>query len=586
MTGGTKGRDRLRAAIALALAPVLLGDVYYPIARAGFLVRSPVGLLWPLLAAASLLAVVFLALRTVRLENLASVGLLGFAGITLGALVVLNLVPPIARDELTYHLAMPALYARAGRVIEVPFADASYYPMALEMLYTPLVAHGWATAAKYLHLSFGLASAALLFLYLSPRVRSSVALAGAVLLFTTPTVTALAASAYVDLGLLLYATIGVLAVLRWSETGQTSYLILGALGAGCAVAVKYNGLLVVMLLGCATLVIAERRGLRAVFVSAVTFGLLSLVPLLPWLLKNAWETGNPLFPLFNHLLGGRPLPAQPELDVFSTRRMLYGESWWLAALAPIRVFLTGRDGVPAQFDGVFNPLYLLAAAAAFVQGRFRRERLLSAFAFIFLVMVFFLISFRSRYALAAVAPLVLVFAAVLADWTRQAGARKSAAMAVVVAGLVFNAAHLALFWRRVDPLAYLTGRQSQTEYVARFVPEYPVTVYANEHLPSQASVYLAFLGDRGYYWKCSYTYDYYYSGTTLLEAVRGARDPSGVVDALRARHIEYLAAADWLLLRFLRDNLDDAGYERWQAFAASHLRPLDRQAGFGLYQIL
>src|SRR5688500_1649261 len=51
--------------------------------------------------------------------------------------VILSLVPPTARDELTHHLTIPRLYARAGRIIEVPMAPYSYYPMLLDMLYTP-----------------------------------------------------------------------------------------------------------------------------------------------------------------------------------------------------------------------------------------------------------------------------------------------------------------------------------------------------------------------------------------------------------------------------------------------------------------
>src|SRR5688572_28006004 len=36
--------------------------------------------------------------------------------------VALGLLPPTSRDELTHHLAIPKLYAKAGRIIEVPMA--------------------------------------------------------------------------------------------------------------------------------------------------------------------------------------------------------------------------------------------------------------------------------------------------------------------------------------------------------------------------------------------------------------------------------------------------------------------------------
>ena len=54
--------------------------------------------------------------------------------------ILLCLVPPTARDELTHHLAIPRLYVRSGKIVEVPMALYSYYPV-LDMLYTPWV--GW-----------------------------------------------------------------------------------------------------------------------------------------------------------------------------------------------------------------------------------------------------------------------------------------------------------------------------------------------------------------------------------------------------------------------------------------------------------
>ncbi|MCH8919920.1 MAG: hypothetical protein IIA23_04340 [Chloroflexi bacterium] len=71
--------------------------------------------------------------------------------VVLLAEVVLGLVPPVARDELTHHLAIPKLYVNSGRILEVPFAPYSYYPMLLDMLYTPFVKWGWDSVPKLVH---------------------------------------------------------------------------------------------------------------------------------------------------------------------------------------------------------------------------------------------------------------------------------------------------------------------------------------------------------------------------------------------------------------------------------------------------
>jgi 4-amino-4-deoxy-L-arabinose transferase-like glycosyltransferase len=564
----------------LAAASGLLADTYMPLARNPGFVSSPIGLLWPAATALLLVAVIALGFsgpwRTNRTGRLFAVLLAG----SLLAVAVLDLVPPVARDELTHHLAVPALYLQAGRMVEIPFADQTYYPMLLTLLYTPLLALVSENAPKVLHLAFGLGSAALVCAYLRTRVDDALALFAALLLFTTPTVAALASSAYVDLALLFYSAAALIALLRWSETGRSPFLLASALAAGSAAGTKYNGVLVIVLLAAGVVLLApERRGWRPL-VALAGFGLVSLVPLVPWLVKNVAETGNPVFPLLNGLLGGRPLPVRPAIDVFSYRRIVYGESWLDIALVPVRVFLTGAEGDPARFDGTFNPLYLLGFAAALVPGASRRDRALAGFAGAFLLLAFFLVAFRSRYVIPVLIPLVLLGVEHLERW------RGTVALPLAIAGsLLFNALHFGLLWARIDPLAFLSGRQTRAEYVTRFVPEYPVAAYANQHLPRGATVHLAFLGNRGYYWRVPYHYDMHYSGTTLREMTRASDTAGGVVRALSARGITHLASVDPLLERYMHDNLKPDEYARWREFVLHHLRPLYVHDRVGLYEI-
>jgi hypothetical protein len=498
-------------------------------------------------------------------------------------LLIMNLVPPIARDELTYHLAVPALYIRAGHSIDLPFIIHAYYPMLLEMLYVPLLAQLPEQAPKYLHLACGVAASALLYLYLSARVRPIAALTASVLLLSTPTIMALGASAYVDLGLLLYTTVAVIGLLRWTETQEPIDLIASALGAGCAASVKYNGMLVLALLGASVLLLTPRHKSTTPLVAAASFGIMALLPLLPWLVKNAIDTGNPLFPLLSSVVGGRSLPRAPQVDVFTYRQALYGESWLDILLVPLRVFATGRDANPAQFDGVLNPIWLLGFGALTLTTATRREQVLAGFAGTFLAVTLCSTVFRSRY----VIPVLIPLAILTAEWLHEHWESRRTIVGVVTgAALLFNGAHLLLLWQRIDPLTYVLGQEERTAYIARFVPEYPVTAYANAHLPPESAVYLAFLGGRGYYWDHPYTYDTYLSGARLCDAIRQATTPADVVEHLRKEGITHIAAADPLLDQFVRTNLTPTEYVRWQAFVVNHLRPLFAQNGVGLYAMV
>ncbi|MGH7772846.1 MAG: glycosyltransferase family 39 protein, partial [Candidatus Binatia bacterium] len=162
---------------------------------------------------------------------------------------VLGFVPPVARDELIHHLAIPKLYLQAGRIIEISFALHSYYPMLLDMLYTPFVKWGWDSVPKLIHGLFGFLTGLLLYAYLARRLNPVYGLLGFVLFVSIPMILRLSNLAYVDLGLTFYSSASLLCLLRWLEDVKARrWLILSGLSAGFALATKFNGLLVSLLL--------------------------------------------------------------------------------------------------------------------------------------------------------------------------------------------------------------------------------------------------------------------------------------------------------------------------------------------------
>jgi len=585
MTARRDAARALDAALWAGGAAGVLGTSYFVFAANGYGISSPSGLIWPGSVALILMAITGAAFG--RAPRGATKWLYLSAGIVfVGALVVLNLLPPVARDELTHHLALPELFLTRGRADVFPFAEQSYFPMQVTLLYTPLLAQGWESAPKYLHLLFGLASVGVLHLYLSSRVSTGVAGFVALLLLTTPTFANLASSAYVDLGLLFFTTVSVVALLRWSVNENTGLLALSGFAAGCAASVKYNGYLTLPLLLFGTLALAPRRTPGSVIRNLAIFGVMSLLPLAPWLVRNFLETGNPVFPLMRGTLGGPPRAASPAIDIFTRRMFLYDESWLEILTTPFRAFVVGRYGDPARFDGSFNPIFLLGFAAIAVGRRSARGEYLWVSSLIVLVAVFFLTTFRSRYAIASLVPLAILMAELLERWRTTLPRARALLPALAVAALAFNVWHFVDYWTQLSPTAYLAGRESRTDFISRFVPEYPLAAYANSALSKDAKVYLAFLGQRGYYWRLPYTYDYYYSGTSLRDAVRGAENAEAVMAGLRQQGISHIAASAPHLGRFLQEDLTESELRRWESFAAHHMRLIRSHGTFGLYEII
>ena len=97
-------------------------------------------------------------------------------------------------------------YARAGRMIEVPMAPYSYYPMLLDMLYTPWVYWGYDFVPKWIHALFGFLTGLLLYAYCAGRMNAVYGLLGFFFFVSTPAVARLSHWGYIDLGITFYTT--------------------------------------------------------------------------------------------------------------------------------------------------------------------------------------------------------------------------------------------------------------------------------------------------------------------------------------------------------------------------------------------
>ena len=80
--------------------------------------------------------------------------------------IFLDLTPPISRDALIHHLAIPKLWLHHGSYYETPWAEYSYYPMYIDLFYLVCLYLKNDIAPKFIHLAFGLCTGWLIYLYL------------------------------------------------------------------------------------------------------------------------------------------------------------------------------------------------------------------------------------------------------------------------------------------------------------------------------------------------------------------------------------------------------------------------------------
>jgi 4-amino-4-deoxy-L-arabinose transferase-like glycosyltransferase len=543
------------------------------------------------------------------------------------SIIVLSYVPPVSRDALIHHLAIPKLYLKHGGIFELPEYKYSYYPMILDLLYLVPLYFGNDIIPKLIHFSFSLMTAWLIFGYLKNRLDSCYALFGVLLFLSTPIIVKLSITAYVDLGLIFFSYATIIYLIKWFETDfKIKYLIFSAIWCGLALSTKYNGLIVLFLMTVFVPFIYLRsihsetfgQG-RAIGYSAV-FIIVSLMVFSPWMIKNYAWTNNPIYPLYDNVLNPKKaisikskLPGTDSSDTtnhasgavkkptgrwgsFVVRKVIYGEKWWETALIPIRIFFQGKDENPKYFDGKLNPILFIFPFFAFIglkknNDELRTEKkLFFIFSVLFFLFVFFQADMRIRWIGPIIPPLIILSVHGLYEIISFINKKYSGAAKKTVKCFIFvfitsllglNVVYLIDRFRIVKPLDYLSGRVGRDEYIENYRPEYATINYANHHIPHNSKILCMFLGNRSYYSDREVVFDYNLAPKTIIQLYSAER----IFINLKKRNITHILIRYDLYNKWVQDNYNTKEREVVRQFYNNHLNLLYSKHGHGLYQL-
>jgi hypothetical protein len=240
--------------------------------------------------------------------------------------IIATTTPEIFYDSLVYHLSLPKLYLLRGQIVPTPENVYSGLPFGVQMLYGLTLAISGENLAALLHASFGVGAALSLWAWMRRWAADSTGALAALLLLLTPIALYASWHAGVDLGACFYVTTGLLALSRAvadpteAERGapRPAWAIATGLLVGFAASTKYN----VGPLGAAFVLVhaflARRAGRRPV--ETLWLAGAAAAVYLPWLFKNAFFYGNPVYPFLNGTLGwAAPALWKPFLEAAGSR---------------------------------------------------------------------------------------------------------------------------------------------------------------------------------------------------------------------------------------------------------------------------
>jgi hypothetical protein len=457
----------------------------------------------------------------------------------LAVVIILNVimasVPPVNRDELTHHLSIPKLYVKNGGMFEIPNVKFSYYPMNIDLLYIIPLYYGNDIFPKYIHMLFGILTACFIYKFLNEYEGRNYGLMGALFFLSTPIIIKLSITAYVDLGLVFFSWLSIYYILKWNDRKfDIQYLIYAGAACGLALGTKYNGLVTLFIIAGLTPLIYSlsvddqmhglshlqqyRNSLRGLFYGGV-FIMAALIVYSPWMIRNYLWTSNPIYPLYDKAFQA-PSPDDSDSEVsntsslnhFQTRRYVYHESFIESLLIPLRIFFQGRDDDPKYFDGKLNPFLIILPFLALWKRSYKNRKFviqknfLLWFSILFLLIALFTTDMRIRYIAPIIPPLVVL--------SMMGLKRVSIAISEMVQGkLIFrflmiftmlfafyiNGNYIVRLFQLIDPMSFIFKKVDRDTYISRFVGEYPIIQYANQHLSNESKILCLLLGNRTYY---------------------------------------------------------------------------------------
>jgi len=495
--------------------------------------------------------------------------------------IILNLTPPIARDALIHHLAIPKLWLKNGGFYEIKWADFSYYPMNVDLLYIIPLYFNKDFIANFIHMSFGIGTALLIYHYLNNKISRIAGLLGILVFISTPIVVRLSTQAYVDLGLTFFTTASILAFIRYrdGEFKEFKWLFLSSVAMGLALGTKYNALIVWFFLSLAIVFVYSRdtkkqwKAIKCGFI----FFLISLLIFSPWLIKNIILTGNPLYPLFKGIFnissaspgGTGSISGDTSIGFFKMREMLYGENFWETLLIPLRIFFQGQDNSVRYFDGVLNSVLIILSPFAFMNKSFYLDKLFFiSFTIFFILTVFFLeqkafsIEQIVRYILPVI-PLLSILTVMglvnIWNWAMNTSIPIRNVLTAVLFTIFIvimskNIFYIKNYYHNISPMSYILGIESKDEFITRHISSYPAIKYINTNTPDNARIRLVFLAGRGYYLDRIYSEGASYGIGDVSGLAANSQEDRSFQAYLHSFGCTHLLVRTDLYLKYLHDN--------------------------------
>jgi hypothetical protein len=514
--------------------------------------------------------------------------------VVLAAELPAMLAPPVGGDQTKYQLVYPRLYAAHGGLVDTPWSFWGHVQFLPNFVFALGYAVRGEALARLLNAAFGVLAALALARLVAAHLRPRAGAAAAVVFFTLPMTWSLVTRTASDLAFLLYAFLAVGAFFAWRAEGRGADLRRAALLAGLGAGTKLMGPLLAVLLGLAVVVGSRyrKRSLPRTFAAATGFALLVIVAGSPWYVRNALDTGNPVYPFGYEAFGGQHWSAEASEylgDYYQQYRIARGEE------GDARSYV-GLDLLRLPWDLTMHPdalddaarhaldvgPFALAFAPAVLLVRRRRPQIAmtAAFGLAYVAVIAAGTWAHPRYVFPGTVLLLAASVSAAGGRVRRRVFRRVVAL-TVLGNLVLVGRLLPPLWP--DQVRVAVGALEPATFLRRHSPRYTFWEQANDEVGPAGLVLVLEKVPHPYYIESPFVLGSYLE-QGLLD-YRTLDTPAALAAAVHGLGVTHVAV-DVAGLDAAGDPFEAHVARLWRAFVAEECEaPLVREGGYALYPL-
>jgi hypothetical protein len=380
--------------------------------------------------------------------------------------------PEVSRDATEYHLLIPSIWLKLGKISYIPLLVESNYPPLAQLVYLIVFRLSGEIACKCVHFVMA-AALALLLMQISKKLNPQISPYLASLTFITmPVVYVLAGWAWNDLFFSFFIILSIYFLIEFHIQTENRNLInvsFAGISMGLAASTKYTFFLYLPAISILIFIgiLRWKWPAKTIILFLIPVGLLSSL----WMIKNWAFTGNPVYPFLNEIFQSPQWTENADRYLKATlnRSEIGNWSWTTYLLFPF--ILTQKLQIIDVQTGV---LPLMFGFLIIRKSRSETERILK-WSLVLSILSWFVFQTIIRSLIPALAIVFCLGALALQELNWESSLlRRIASLLIAIAVTMNIYVAMVSTYHLFDPFRYFIGLESKAQYISRMSTGQPV----------------------------------------------------------------------------------------------------------------